>query len=167
MDKNSIRIIPNFLNYQIDTKGNVFSLFTNKYLKQCKNNSGYLYVCLFKNKKGYYKAIHRLMLETFVGLCPKGMICRHLNGNKQDNKLDNLCWSTRKENMADKVKHGTMLVGEKNPNSKLKESDVRMIIYMYRTRKFTQQEIAGIYNISFQHISDIVNKRRWKHIWRN
>lgn len=34
-------------------------------------------------------------------------MCRHLNGNPYDNRLENLAWGTPSENMLDKVRHGT------------------------------------------------------------
>lgn len=51
--------------------------------------------------------VHRLVLEAFVGPCPPGMECRHLNGDSGDNHLRNLQWGTPSENQFDKVRHGT------------------------------------------------------------
>lgn len=51
--------------------------------------------------------VHRLVLEAFVGPCPPGKQCRHLNGDKADNKLTNLAWGTPSENNYDRVRHGT------------------------------------------------------------
>lgn len=50
--------------------------------------------------------------------------------------------------------------------AKLTEQKVRMIIYMWRTKEFTQQEIANIYDVSRALIGMIVRKNIWKHIWR-
>ena len=49
---------------------------------------------------------HRAVLETFVGPCPPGMEGCHNNGNPADNRLENLRWDTRQNNMIDKVNHG-------------------------------------------------------------
>lgn len=49
--------------------------------------------------------VHRLVLEAFVGPCPPGMQCRHLDGNSLNNRLSNLCWGTPKENLDDAVRH--------------------------------------------------------------
>ncbi len=57
--------------------------------------------------KRTYRFIHQLVLETFVGPCPQGMICRHLDGNKTNNRVENLCWGTSLENAQDKFIHGT------------------------------------------------------------
>ncbi len=57
--------------------------------------------------KGIRKTIrvHRMVLETYVGDCPAGMMCRHLDGNAHNNNINNLCWGTSKENHTDRVKH--------------------------------------------------------------
>ena len=47
-----------------------------------------------------------------------------------------------------------------------KLKDVRMIVYMWRTKEFTQKEIAKIYKVGQDNVSLIVNKKTWKHIWK-
>lgn len=51
--------------------------------------------------------------------------------------------------------------------TKLTEQNVRMIIYMYRTKLFSQQVIANAYKVSQAIISAILTKKTWKHIWSN
>ncbi len=53
------------------------------------------------------RLVHQLVLETFVGPCPKNMETRHLDGNPANNRLENLKWGTLLENVADAVRHGT------------------------------------------------------------
>jgi hypothetical protein len=57
-------------------------------------------------KKGKTREVHKMVLETFVGPCPLGHEARHRNGKHHDNRLENLVYGTRVENMADKVEHG-------------------------------------------------------------
>lgn len=52
-------------------------------------------------------AVHRLVLEAFVGPCPPGMECCHNNGVASDNRLCNLRWDTSSENKYDWVRSGT------------------------------------------------------------
>ena len=79
--------------------------------------------------------------------------------------MKNLRWDTRNNNRQDSIKHGT-IIGENHSQNKLKEQDVRMIIYMYRTGEFTQKEIGNIYNVCQGNISAIINKKTWRHIWQ-
>lgn len=63
--------------------------------------------------------VHRLVLEAFVGKCPDKMHARHLNGNPSDNRVENLAWGTRSENMMDRVRHGTSNRGERHGMAKV------------------------------------------------
>lgn len=98
-----------------------------------RKKSGHMVVCLGRRCA---RLVHRLVLEAFVGPCPEGMECRHLDGNPANNRLDNLCWGTRRENCEDAVRHGTAFMfpgqesmrGEANLAAKLTESVVREIM---------------------------------------
>ncbi len=58
-----------------------------------------------------YKLIfaHHLVLEAFVGPRPELMICRHLDGNPSNNRIDNLKWGTAVENKQDDLRNGVMV----------------------------------------------------------
>lgn len=75
-------------------------------MKPGQQTKGYLIVNLC-NGHSHVRTIHRLVLETYVGPCPEGMQCRHLNGNQFDNRFENLCWGTPSENVRDTIQHGT------------------------------------------------------------
>lgn len=159
-----------FPEYEIDTLGRVWSWYRLKYLKSSTTN-GYHQLSLCNGCKTYTKRVHILVLENFIGKKPYGYEARHLDGNKDNNKLSNLKWGTKKENGEDRVRHGRskgikVNQGELHGMSKLTERDVRMIVYMYKTGLFTQQEIANVYNICQVQVSYIINKKFWKHIWR-
>lgn len=49
--------------------------------------------------------VHVLVCETFHGLKPEGLECRHLDGDAFNNKPENLRWGTHHENEADKRLH--------------------------------------------------------------
>lgn len=71
-----------------------------------------------------------------------------------------LSWKTRKENCADRIIHGTHPAGEKHPQAKLTNEDVEEIRML--KGQMSQRDIAEIYDISRQVISDILNGKRWK-----
>ena len=155
-----------FPNYYLTSWGTIYSNISNKFLTPCINSGGYYLVVLVKNKKHYSRFIHTLVLEAYRGKRPKGMCCRHLNGNKLDNKISNLRWGTYKENSGDEIRLGKSKRGDKNGMAKLKEQDVRYIIYLWRTKLFKYKEIAAIYNISIGCLKSILSKHNWKHIWK-
>lgn len=108
--------------------------------------------------------IHRLILLTFIGECPDGCECRHLDGNPTNNRLDNLCWGTRQENHADKNRHGTWQGGEANGNSKLTEAQVIAIRAEYANGKTTHRKLAKDYGLGRRTVADILNRRMWFHL---
>lgn len=175
MNDKELKQIPGFPGYAITKSGRVWSYpkrrssINGKWLIQYPVSDGHLFVRLYQNNKAYTRRVHRLVLETYSSNCPKGMECRHLNGNPKDNRLCNLKWGTHSENMQDAVRHGTsggfLVCGERVNTSKLKEKDIRMIVYMYKTKLFKQREIAKIYNIDASSVSNIVCKKTWKYLW--
>lgn len=56
--------------------------------------------------EGDWRLIHRLVLEAFVGVCPEGMECCHFDDDPSNNRLGNLRWATRNENMLDRSRNG-------------------------------------------------------------
>lgn len=58
------------------------------------------------------RTVHSLVAETFIGPCPSGMEVRHIDGNRTNPRLENLCYGTRAENMQDAREHGTFEPGD-------------------------------------------------------
>ena len=106
---------------------------------------------------------HRLVLDAFVGPCPNGHQSAHWNGNKTDNRVENLRWATPKENTADSVRHGAMPRGEKNGFSKLKESDVPKIRNL-RSGGATNEALAEMFGVSTSAISQVCLRKTWEHV---
>lgn len=92
--------------YQVSDLGNVrsFKVYgapAPRLLKQA-DKDGYRVVQLSRERF----LVHRLVLAAFVGPRPHGMLTRHLNGKRDDNRLVNLAYGTASENMADRLEHG-------------------------------------------------------------
>lgn len=92
----------------VSVKGQVDRKVKGTVLSPHCGRTGYLSVHLrMGDKKPRLVRLHRMVLEAFIGPCPKGMEVRHLNGDPADNRLSNLMYGTRSENMLDTVEHGT------------------------------------------------------------
>jgi predicted XRE-type DNA-binding protein len=109
-------------------------------------------------------------LETFIGTCPSGMECRHLDGNPRNNKLDNLCWGTHSNNMKDRTKHGNFNWlkpnnrGELHGKAKLNNWIIRIIKQLLKQDELSQKEIGQIFKIGQSEISNINTGKRWGYI---
>lgn len=159
--------------YQVSNYGKIKS-FPRKYqtkirtLKPYKDKGGYLQVNLCKNNTTKTHKVHRLVLETFIGICPQGMEGCHNDGNPSNNFIKNLRWDTRKNNVKDAIKHNThidppKLIGSKNHMTKFDNNQVINILEMFKNGK-TIKEISKLLSVTHSCISHIVHRRSWKHI---
>lgn len=167
--------ILNFPNYGITPNGRVWVYprtdttgrnSGGRWLKSIIQKNGRCHVTLYRAGLGTPQTIHRLVLETYIGPCPEGMQCRHLNGNPADNRLENLAWGTRLENMQDRDLHGNTVRGEKSGVAKLTQKQVLGIIQYIRDGLLRHSEIATIFRVSKATISAIATKRNWGWLWK-
>lgn len=93
--------------YSISDAGRVYSYLSNKFLSLQRHRDGHLHVALYGLGQVKQFWVHRLVLASFVGPCPEGQEVRHLNGHASDNRLENLEYGTRMQNIHDAISHGT------------------------------------------------------------
>jgi hypothetical protein len=104
MEENWLPVVGFEQFYEVSDQGRVRSL---RYGKVLKSSGRYPMLILTMGGVPAGRYVHRLVLEAFVGPCPDGCECRHLDGNSRNNALSNLAWGTSGENKLDEVRHGT------------------------------------------------------------
>ena len=155
-------------NYLISSDGQVKSTWfgKEKLLKLSTGDKGYLRFCYHKDGKQTCMYVHCCVAKVFLGdRSAEGLQVRHYDGNKLNNNRENLIWGTAQEDANDRIRLGTTarLQGEKNGQSKLKEEDI-YIIKELRSSGMLQKEIAAVFDVSNQLISDILRGKYWAHI---
>lgn len=158
------KAIPEYPGYEVSDHGRVRSYkkpgptihyYTiPKYKKLILHKKNYIAVHFWVNRKTKTFLVHRLVLLSFVGPCPQGMEACHKDGNRSNNHLDNLRWDTHTNNQIDNLHNGT---------SKLTKEKI------YEVRKlvacgFTYREIRDMTGVHNVQVSDIINKKIWKHV---
>lgn len=104
--------------------------------------------------------LHDLVLLAFVGPRPDGQQGRHLDDDRGNNRLSNLCYGTPKANGEDKVRNEKAARGEGHGMAKLSPEDVLAI----RAETGELKPIGERYGVTASHIWSIRHRRTWRHI---
>jgi hypothetical protein len=134
-----------------------------RWLKPFPNSRGYLAINVSTCADGIRRQVHvhKIVCTAYHGPCPDGMVLvRHLNGDHLDNRAANLAWGTREQNEADKVLHGTALLGERHHQARLTDGEVLTI----RASVLTGAVLAATYGVSETMIGKIRRRKNWRHI---
>lgn len=139
--------------YEVSTDGNVrsFKGKTPRILKSYLGTTGYLVVNLQINGKQKICKVHRLVAEAFIPNPLNLPQVNHRNGIKTDNRVENLEWCTRSENMRHAVNTGLQPTGELHSQAKLTDADVRYI--RDNPDVLTQAQLADKFGVIQQTIS--------------
>ena len=91
--------VKGYENYIIYNDGDVYSRYRNRYLKHKTQRSGHKFVCLYKNKDSEAFRVHRLVALHYIPNPDNKDCVDHIDGNKSNNNVKNLRWTTHRENM--------------------------------------------------------------------
>lgn len=135
---------------------NILTCFSNK------TRYNYLYVNLNNNGLKQFR-LHRLVALHFIPNPDNLPEVNHIDGNKNNNTVENLEWCSNLENIRHSFKIGTHKIrtGEQAPNSKLTLEQVIEIKERLKNKEYGRR-VAKDYNISEGMISLIKNKKYWK-----
>jgi len=113
--------------------------------------------------RGYVAQRIAYLLE--FGFIPEDLFCLHTCDNPPCCNPSHLFLGTHQDNMNDRSSKGRSSIrpGESHPMSKLKEFQVLDILHRCENGDL-QKEVAKIYEVSPQHVSDIVNGKKWRHL---
>ncbi|AIW03217.1 HNH homing endonuclease [Bacillus phage Mater] len=152
--------------YEVSNLGRVRNINTNAILSGAKNHKGYLRVCLTLDgaKKQYF--IHKLVALAFIPNPENKPQVNHIKGlEKDNNRVDNLEWATRSENMQHAYETGLEVAkqGEDTNMAKLANKDV-IAIKKLLVANVQQKEIAKRFDVSPVTISAIKTGYAWSHL---
>lgn len=113
----------NYENYIIYSDGKIFSTTRNKFLTNKIMQDGYCRLQLWDKCQYKMFNVHRIVAEVFIPNPENKPFVNHKNGNKQDNRVENLEWVTQKENIAHAYKTGLSKIQAKNTGNRCKKID--------------------------------------------
>lgn len=141
------------IDHETNCRGKIYRV-KGKIRKSCKNHRGYSLVQLVSKGKAY--PVHRLVASAFVPNPNQLPEVNHKDGDKENNRVDNLEWCTRGENARHAVATGLMNPpkGTDHWRSKLDETQVKTIrkclndgMTAYKLARYFKVVDAVIFNI--------------------
>lgn len=149
----------NFHSYKISECGHITN--GKKILKPFFDKDGYQRITLRVNKKQKKIHVHRLVYSVFVGDLQKGMVVCHIDGNILNNHYLNLKQATQKQNISDKLFHGTWQAGDAHPMVKYSDEiveNLQKIIGQNKDKKLKFFVQTTGYSKNF--VYDVIKGRR-------
>lgn len=157
--------------YAITDTGDVISVkrqgTTGSALKHQIMSNGYHRVTLRDNGRKQQFYVHRLVAEHFLQNPLNKPCVNHKDGNKGNNKIQNLEWCTYAENMTHAIRnqlsHTPHFCGEQHPMHKVSAEDVSIIRRMSADGT-DHVAIAKLFGITKEQVHNIVVKKHWKDV---
>jgi hypothetical protein len=129
-------------------------------LKPLPTNCGYFRVAVRLPGDGMKKRlIHRVVWEAVNGPIPDGLQINHKNGDKSDNRIENLELVTASENVVHAFQTGLRV--PVRGNARLTEDDVRSIRAEYEPGMVRMQDLAVKHGVALRTISFIIRRETW------
>ena len=149
-------------------------------LKGSHGQAGYVMYTIFgipgKEQEKQNILAQRLVLLHFVGDPPTvaHTDARHLNGEKTDNRVPNLAWGTRSENMLDVWAHRqqgkpsctSLAQATPNPTYELDDRLVGVGLEFYFEDKLSINDLGRLWDCSREVATAVVKGKTWKHVPR-
>lgn len=147
--------IKDFENYEVSDAGEVRNVKFNRLLTPSPGAGGYMRVQLRKDKQSHQRYVHRLVAEAFLE--GEGEV-NHLNGNRADNRAENLEWTTHQQN----VQHAFEVLNR--APSRGRRVGVRVEYITGDVKIFdTTKECADYYGVDVTTIRDYVSHKLTPH----
>lgn len=151
-------------NYFVDREGRVWNK-KGEEKAQFLSSHGYPSVMIWKNNKGTFKAVHRFVAEAFIPNPENKPCVNHIDGNKANNKVDNLEWVTYSENTLHALELGLKVPqqGEDVHNAGITNEQAKEVCDFLMEGK-GPKEVSELTGVPFYTVQSIRSKTTWKSV---
>ena len=148
--------------YEVSNIGQIRNVRTGRILKQRLTRDGYCLASLYKDgiKKDF--SVHRLVGNAFIPNPKKKPQIDHIDGNKQNNRVDNLRWVTGKENCNNPITKQNLAKAKSKAVEQLDDNGNVVATFP------STHQVGRVLGFSHGNISDACRKgvKRYNYYWR-
>lgn len=121
------------------------------------NSAGYPQVALYKDKKGVIHSVHKLVATAFLDRKAEHQVVNHIDGNKQNNHVDNLEWCTYGHNHSHAIRTGLIVMptGERARGSKM-SNEARHFMIELKSAGMSSKHIGWLFGVVEGTVNDII-----------
>jgi len=150
--------IPGYEDYYAATPcGRIWTVRRRKFMSPSYSWDGYQRVIFRVNKVESAFTVHQLVLLTFVGPRPVGMVINHKNFIRDDNRVENLEYVTAVENNNYSTFHGRRKKTKNYSDDRLRPMDVKFI----RSTRLSDRELSVLFCMRRNFINKIRNSKNY------
>lgn len=151
-------------NYFITEQGEVFGPKKKTALTKVTTSKGYCRIRIGALRKSFQ--VHRLVAEVFIPNPQNHPVVNHKDGNKQNNHVSNLEWTTHSDNQLHAYKTGLRkkYIGERSGRAVLTDEIVSKIRREYSRGSNGFFKLGQKYGVSKSNIEFIVKHKTWTHV---
>jgi len=142
--------------YIVNAKGEVFR--NNKQLKPYKNSKGYYKIDVYVEGTKTPTYLHRMIAEVFIPNTNNYPEVNHIDGDKSNNGVENLEWSTSANNMKHRSHVLRKNIGDNTHNVKIPDKEVLMLRWKKSVNyPMNIREIAEKWGVRVDYLRKVIN----------
>lgn len=162
IDKEVWREHPRIKKILCSSSGKIINRHTLKEYKGCKNADGYLRTTINEEGITFRVIFHRAIAESHIGI--SSLTVNHINGNKTDNRVDNLEYLTRADNVRHACKTGLRNNRSFNVHNSSLDIFKALTLATFHNAGYGQDLLAEIMRMKRSTIGGIVKGKTYKNI---